>query len=53
MYCKAFELSSCGEKICCNECNNLGCNERCTYHENDCGDSTENVPLSFEEMMEL
>ena len=52
MYCKVFELSSCDKKICCHECDENNCKERCNYNPSDCGDSTESPPLSFDEMIE-
>ena len=51
MYCTEFELSSCGKKICCDECNESNCTERCILREpNSCNSRTGIEPIAFMEI---
>ena len=50
MYCTEFELSSCGKKICCYECNESNCTERCNLREpSTCISRTGIEPIAFME----
>ena len=46
MYCTEFELSSCGKKICCYECEQGNCQERC-HNERNCKSKTEEEPVGI------
>lgn len=48
MYCTEFELSSCGKKICCLECEQGNCQERC-HSDTSCKSRTEEKPVGFME----
>lgn len=50
MYCTEFELSSCEKKICCYECNESNCTERCNLREPcTCNSRTSAKPIGFME----
>lgn len=51
MYCTVFELSSCEKKICCYECNESNCTERCKLREPSiCNSRIDIEPIGFMEI---
>lgn len=48
MYCNAFELSKCGKKMCCFECEQDNCQERCHCLDKfACPDRTKEKPIGY------
>ena len=48
-YCIEFELSSCGKKRCCYECDEAHCDQRCKIDSEKCKSVTDKEPKSYEE----
>ena len=51
MYCANYEETSCGKKICCRECGESDCEERCNDSE-ECDCMTEKEPFPVDERYE-
>lgn len=51
MYCGNYEETSCGKKICCRECGESDCEERCNDSE-ECDCMTEKEPFPVDERYE-
>lgn len=45
-YCIDYNMSSCEKRICCKECNDLICRERCNLTETVCHARTKSRPMT-------
>ena len=51
MFCTSYETTGCGKKICCKECNEADCKERCDNTE-ECDSMAEKEPKPLNECYE-
>ena len=50
MYCSEYEITNCGNKVCCYDCdNNSKCNKKCELDKTDCDCLRESEPKPIDE----
>lgn len=49
MFCSEYEMTECGTKSCCHDCDNEKCEKRCTIEKAGCDCLCESEPVPFEE----
>lgn len=49
MFCSEYEMTECGTKLCCHDCDNEKCEKRCTIEKAGCDCLCESEPVPFDE----
>ena len=49
MFCSEYEMTECGTKLCCYDCDNEKCEKRCTIEKSGCDCLCESEPVPFDE----
>ena len=48
MFCSEYEITECGTKLCCHDCDKL-CEKRCTIEKLECDCLCKSEPVTFKE----